>query len=94
MASASVTLKDRERFARVQVAEMRLYKSHAVKEGRRHRDLYEALREDIDHTRNDFRRDFLSASPTMVDYVHVELLRTLANNDVELLGADYPGPLV
>src|SRR5260370_10798024 len=83
-----------QRFARVQVAEMRLYQSQAVKEGRLHHDLYEALKEDIDRTREDFRRDFLSASSTMVDYVHVELLRTLANNDVELLGADYPGPLV
>jgi len=83
-----------QRFARVQVAEMRLYKSQAVKEGRLHHDLYEALREDIERTRDEFRRNFLSASTTMVDYLHVELLRTLANDDAELLGADYPGPLV
>ena len=31
-----------QRFARVQVAEMRLYKSDAVKEGRASRELYEA----------------------------------------------------
>jgi hypothetical protein len=30
----------------------------------------------------------------MVDYLHPELVRTLANDDVELLGSDYPGPLV
>jgi hypothetical protein len=29
----------------------------------------------------------------MVDYIHVELLRTLANDDAELLGEDYPGPM-
>jgi hypothetical protein len=29
-----------------------------------------------------------------VDYLHLELVRTLANDDVELLGQDYPGPMV
>ena len=82
-----------QRFARVQAASMRLYRSGAVKQGRRNRDLYGALREDIDRARNDFRREFLSASPTMVDYVHVELLRTMANDDAELLGPEYPGPM-
>jgi hypothetical protein len=83
-----------QRFARVQVAEMRLYKAQAVKTGRLERDLYAALREDVDRARDGFRKDYLSASPTMVDYVHLELLRTLANDDVELLGPEYPGPLV
>lgn len=83
-----------QRFARVQVAEMRLYKSQAVKTGRIERDLYGALREDVDRARDAFRQDFLTASPTMVDYIHLELLRTLANDDVELLGPTYPGPLV
>ena len=83
-----------QRFARVQVAEMRLYHSQAVKDGRSRHDLYGALKEQVDRTREAFRRDFLSASHAMVDYVHVELLRTLANDDVELLGSEYPGPLV
>ena len=83
-----------QRFARVQIAEMRLYKSQAVKTGRMEHDLYGALREDVDRAREAFRLDFLAASPTMVDYVHLELLRTLANDDVELLGPNYPGPLV
>ena len=83
-----------QRFARVQVAEMRLYHSQAVKDGRSRHDLYGALQEQIDRTRDAFRTDFLSASQSMVDYVHVELLRTLANDDVELLGSEYPGPLV
>src|SRR5258708_2663332 len=83
-----------QRFARVQIAEMRLYKSQAVKTGRAEHDLYGALQEDIDRTRDAFRQDFIAASPTMIDYVHLELLQTLANNDVELLGPAYPGPLV
>ena len=83
-----------QRFARHQAAEIRLYKSEEVKNGRAARDLYTSLKIDIDSAREAFRRDFLSAAPTMVDYLHLELVRTLANNEVELLGPNYPGPLV
>ena len=83
-----------QRFARTQVAEMRLYKSENVKIGRAARNLYTSLKAEIDSARETFRRDFLSAPGGMVDYLHLELLRTLANDDVELLGSDYPGPLV
>jgi hypothetical protein len=30
----------------------------------------------------------------MVDYLHLELVRTLANDDPELLGENYPGVIV
>lgn len=83
-----------QRFARLQVAEMRLYKSMAVKNGRLNADLYSYLKYEIDTARDAFRRDFLSASPSMVDYLHLELVQTLANNDAALLGKDYPGPMV
>jgi hypothetical protein len=83
-----------QRFARTQVAEMRLYKSENVKIGRAARSLYTSLKAEIDSARETFRRDFLSAPGGMVDYLHLELVRTLANDDVELLGSDYPGPLV
>jgi hypothetical protein len=83
-----------QRFARTQAAEIRLYKSQNVQNGRAGRDLYTSLKEEIDSARETFRQEFLSASGTMVDYLHLELVRTLANNDVQLLGPDYPGPLV
>lgn len=83
-----------QRFARVQVAEMRLYKSQAVKNGRLKADLYPYLKYEIEAAREAFRRDYLSAAPSMVDYLHLELVQTLANNDAALLGKDYPGPMV
>lgn len=83
-----------QRFARVQVAEMRLYRSDAVKSGRARGDLYTALQDTIDQARKAFRETFVSASPSMVDYLHRELARTLANDDSALLGEKYPGPLV
>jgi len=83
-----------QRFARVQVAELRLYKAQAVKSGRAERNLYDTLKTEIDAGREAFQKDFLSASDSMVDYFHLELLRTLANEDVALLGPNYPGPMV
>jgi hypothetical protein len=83
-----------QRFARIQVAEIRLYQSERVKNGRAAHDLYTSLKEEILSAREAFRRKFLNASDSMVDYLHLELVRTLANDDVELLGQDYPGPMV
>jgi len=83
-----------QRFARVQVAEMRLYETEAVQSGRARGDLYGALRERIDRSRESFRKSFFASCPSMVDYLHLELLRTLAHDDAEVLGKDYPGPLL
>ena len=82
-----------QRFARVQVAEMRLYKSRQVRSGRADRNLYGALKEEIESSREAFRRQFLAATPSMADYLHQELVRSLSNDDPSLLGPDYPGPL-
>jgi hypothetical protein len=82
-----------QRFARVQVAELRLHKGDAVGAGRAARNLYETLREPIESARKTFHDSFYPPCPSMVDYLHLELVRTLANDDPELLGKDYPGPL-
>ena len=83
-----------QRFARVKVAEMRLYRAEAVREGRTRGDLYGLLGSEIDRARHGFHQNFIIDSPTMVDYFHLELLRSLAHEDNRLLGTSYPGPLV
>jgi len=83
-----------QRFARVQAAELRLYHADVVQVGRTRRNLYEALRQPIDDARQSFRTQFFTDCPSMVDYLHLELTRTLANDDPDLLGSTYPGPLV
>jgi len=83
-----------QRSARVRVAEMRLREPAAVQSGRTQRNLYGALRSRIDDARVTFRQSYFAPCSSMVDYLHVELVRTLANDDPELLGKDYPGPLV
>lgn len=83
-----------QRFARVKIAEMRLYLPEAVKAGREHQDLYSALQDAIDEGREAFGQTFVTANKTMVDYFHLELVRTLANDNPAWLGEKYPGPLV
>jgi len=83
-----------QRFARVKVAEIRLYRPDAVKAGRARQDLYSDLQDAIDEGREAFRQTFVTASKTMVDYFHLELVRTLANDNPAWLGGKYPGRLV
>ncbi len=80
-----------QRFARVQAAEIRLRYPAEVQAGRTRRVLYAALRKPIDAAREAFRKNFFEPCPSMVDYLHLELVRTLAHDDPELLGTDYPG---
>jgi hypothetical protein len=82
-----------QRFARVQVAGMRLNDAAAVQAGRIERNLYGALRSRIDPARAAFRQSYFSRCSNMVDYIHVELVRALAHDNADLLGKDYPGPL-
>ena len=82
-----------QRFSRVKVAELRLYHADHVREGRAKSNLYDVLRGEMDRLRSEFQKDF-GSTPTMVDYLHLELLRTLAHDDDRLLGANYPGPLL
>jgi hypothetical protein len=96
----SLSLQDQQihlraqRYSRVQVAEMRLRNAAAVQSGRLRRNLYNSLRDPIDAARNAFRKEFFAKCPSMVDYLHLELTRTLANDDADLLGKEYPGPMV
>ncbi len=97
---ASLSREDQElhgraqRFARVQVAEMRLYKSNLVKAGRENAALYPALRADIDLAREAYQTQFLGdPGKGMFDYLHMELVSALASSDDSLLGREYPGPL-
>jgi hypothetical protein len=82
-----------QRFARVQVAEMRLNEGAAVHSGAAQNNLYESLRTRIDAARAAMRENFFETCPGMRDYLHLELVRTLAHDEPELLGKDYPGPL-
>lgn len=82
-----------QRVARVRVAEFRLYHSDALRQGVFAGNIYGSLREQIDGARADFQKNCMAKSSNMVDYLHLEILRSLAHDDERLLGSDYPGPL-
>ena len=82
-----------QRFARNAVASLILNQHEKVQRGRAADDLYTTLGEEIDAARDNFRRQFARSCPSMVDYLHLELVRTLAKGDAVALGDDYPGPL-
>lgn len=83
-----------QRFAKVKVAEIQLYQAPAVKAGRVARDIYGSLKTEIDAARTAFREKFLTDGHGIADYLHLELVRALANDDATLLGPGYPGALV
>jgi hypothetical protein len=78
-----------ERFARVEVSRLLVGSPRTVSKGREVKDLYAPLRHEIDMARSRYRARFRGVR----DYLHVELVRTLALGDAELLGRDYPGPV-
>jgi hypothetical protein len=82
-----------QRFARVKVAEMQLSRPDACHAGRQQNNLYVFLRHEIEKTRDTYRKQFMSI-PSMVDYLHLELVSTAAAGDEQKLGAEYPGQLV
>ncbi len=81
-----------QRFARVRVAEMQLENPEACRAGREQNDLYLFLKKSIDAARESYRNQFMT-TPHMVDYLHLELVRTAAEGNESTLGADYPGEL-
>ena len=82
-----------QRFARVAVAEMQLLRPEACQAGRDQANVYVFLKKEIDRARESFRKQFMTI-PSMVDYLHLELVHTAAEGDEMKLGADYPGQLV
>ena len=81
-------------FARVKTAALLLDRPLDVRAGRRRKTLYSALHGEIDSLRTQFASQFFNRSTNMVDYLHLELIRTLANDDAKLLGSEYPGPML
>ncbi len=82
-----------QRFSRVAVAEMQLAKPQGSRAGREQSNLYLFLKPEIDKARETFRKQFMTI-PSMVDYLHLELVHTAAEGDEMKLGAEYPGQLV
>jgi len=78
-----------QRFARLLVDEIKLYNQAKVAEGRRHKDLYDRLKEDIDKSRGTFQKRYGNTAAASGDYFHHELLRSLAEDDISIMGSNF-----
>lgn len=81
-----------QRFSRVKVAEMQLFRPEACRAGREQNNVYLFLKREIDAARESYVRQFMER-PGMADYLHLELIRVAADGDETKLGVDYPGQL-
>jgi hypothetical protein len=78
--------EEARRLARLLVSEIRLYYEDQVHEGRRNRDIYRRLRDDIDRSRRMYEERVAEPVRESRDYFHEELVRILADGDEGALG--------
>lgn len=78
--------EEARRLARLLVSEIQLYNQDEVEEGRRNRDLYERLKDDIDRSRQLYEERVDPAIRESTDYFYQELVRQLAAGDARALG--------
>jgi hypothetical protein len=85
----SDTHRKAQRFARLLSDEIKLYNQAKVAEGRKNRDLYDRLKEDIDKSRVTYHKRYGSTVAAGADYFNQELVRSLAEDDVSLMGPNF-----
>jgi len=78
-----------QRFARLLVDEIKLYNQAKVAEGRKNKDLYDRLKDDIDKSRATFKKRYGNTAAASVDYLQAELVRSLAEDDITVMGANF-----
>jgi hypothetical protein len=77
------------RFARLLVDEIKLYNQVKVTEGRKSKDLYDRLKEDIEKSRITYQKRYGNTAAGGADYFSQELVRSLAEDDTSIMGANF-----
>ena len=83
------THRKAQRFARLLVDEIKLYNQAKVAEGRRNKDLYDRLKEDIEKSRATFQKRYGSTAAASGDYFQKEVVRSLAEDDLSVMGSNF-----
>jgi len=78
-----------QRFARLLVDEIKLYNQAKVAEGRRHKDIYDRLKPEIEKSRATYQKRYGSTAAASTDYFQQELLRSLGEDDASIMGANF-----
>jgi hypothetical protein len=84
--SEDATHDEARRLARLLVSEIKLYNEEQVEDGRRNRDIYERLKEDIDRSRQMYEERVDERIRNTTDYFYQELVRILAGGDPKAMG--------
>jgi hypothetical protein len=77
------------RFARLLVDEIKLYNQAKVSEGRKNRDLYDRLKEDIDKSFSTYQKRYGNTAAAGAGYFSGELVRSLAEDDISVMGSNF-----
>lgn len=78
-----------QRFARLLVDEIKLYNQAKVAEGRKHKDLYERLKETIEKSRGTYQKRYGNTVAASGNYFNNEIIRSLAEDDLSIMGANF-----
>jgi hypothetical protein len=71
------------------VDEIKLYNQKKVEEGKKNKDLYTRLKEDIDKSRQTYEKRWGSSVAASANYFQAELVRVLADGDAGLMGSGF-----
>ncbi|HEY1463390.1 MAG TPA: hypothetical protein VGF44_08230 [Terriglobales bacterium] len=83
------THRKAQRFARLLIDEIKLYNQVKVTEGRKHKDIYDRLKQDIEKSRSMYTKRYGNTAAASVDYFSAELVRSLAEDDSSLMGTNF-----
>jgi len=83
------THRKAQRFARLLVDEIKLYNQAKVAEGRKHKDLYDRMKDDIEKSRATYQKRYGTTVANAGNYFQLELVRSLAEDDVSIMGANF-----
>ncbi len=83
------THRKAQRFARLLVDEIKLYNQAKVAEGRRHKDLYDRLKDDIEKSRATYQKRYGTTVAASGDYFQKEVVRSLAEDDGSVMGSNF-----
>jgi hypothetical protein len=77
------------RFARLLIDEIKLYNQAKVAEGRKHKDLYDRLKETIEKSRATYQKRYGKTVAASGNYLQNEIIRSLAEDDPSIMGPNF-----
>lgn len=81
--------KKAKRFAKLLMDEIKLYNQPKLEQGRRSKDIYARLKDDIDKSRGAYDKRYGQSVAASADYFNQELIRILCDGDPSLLGGGF-----